>query len=522
MYVTQGLHRSLQQQPNAIAVRMPGQSITFAQFGDRVARLAGALRQLGVRDGERVAMLSNNSVRYLEYDLAVPWAGGVLNPINTRWSQAEMLYALNDSDTTVLMVDDAFAATAARLAGAAKTLRHLVYAGDADTPAGMLGYEALIAANEPAEDAHRHGNDLAGIFYTGGTTGFPKGVMLSHNNVCISALAALMSGRCGKDAVFLHVMPMFHVANFAAVSSLFTSGGKHAMLPNFTPQTTLEAISRDRVTEISLAPTMLQMLLDWLGQHPQEAAKLELSSLQLIGYGASPISQALLRRAQQVFSRVKFAQGYGMTELSVCAMLGPEYHTDEAYASGKMRAAGKPNLCTEVRIIDPLGREVPRGEVGEIAARGGNVMIGYWNRPEETAQALRDGWMHTGDSGYMDEEGLIYVVDRIKDMIVSGGENVYSAEVENAIASHPAVAMCAVIGVPHERWGESVHAVIVLKPGCDTSVKAIQEHCRARIARYKCPRSVEFRDALPLTSMGKILKIELRKPFWENRERGVA
>ncbi|MGH8788222.1 MAG: long-chain-fatty-acid--CoA ligase [Cupriavidus necator] len=523
MYITQGLHRALQQQPDAVAVRSPTESLTFAQLGDRIARLAGALRKLGVCEGERVAMLSNNSPRYLEYDLGVPWAGGVLNPVNIRWSQAEMAYALKDSGTSVLIVDGAFAALGTRLASEVPSLLHVVYAGGGDTPDGMLDYEAMLNASDPVEDAHRHGGDLAGIFYTGGTTGFPKGVMLSHSNVCISALASLMSGRCGTNAVFLHVMPMFHLANFAAVNGLFTSGGKHVVLPNFTAQTTLEAISRDRVTEISLAPTMLQMLLDWLEQNMEQANALDLSSLQLIGYGASPISQALLRRAQQVFPSVRFAQGYGMTELApVCAMLGPEYHTDEAYANGKMRAAGKPSLCTEVRIVDAEDRQLPRGEVGEIVARGGNVMLGYWNQPEATKQALRGGWMHTGDSGYMDEEGLIYVVDRLKDMIVSGGENVYSAEVENAISSHPAVALCAVIGVPHDRWGEAVHALIVTKPGHRVSAESIQEHCRERIARYKCPRSVEFRDALPLSGMGKILKAELRKPYWDNCERGVA
>ncbi|EHP42066.1 AMP-dependent synthetase and ligase [Cupriavidus basilensis OR16] len=468
-------------------------------------------------------MLSINSARYLEYDMAVPWAGGVLNPVNIRWSSAEILYALNDSASLILIVDDTFKALGTKLANEAGTVRHLIYAGDGETPAGMLSYEQLIEAAEPIEDAWRHGDDLAGIFYTGGTTGFPKGVMLSHNNLGISAMAQLMTGRCGADAAFLHAMPMFHLANFAAVCALFISGGTHVVIPAFTPLATLEAISRDRVTQITLAPTMLQMLLDWLKQHPGEAARLDMSSLKLIGYGASPISQTLLRQAQQTFPETDFAQGYGMTELAPLAtVLGPEYHTEEAFASGKMRAAGKPHLCVEVKIVDEFDREVPRGTVGEIAVRGGNVMLGYWNQPEATAQAVRGGWMHTGDGGYMDEEGLIYVVDRIKDMIVSGGENIYSAEVENAIASQPAVGQCAVIGVPSEKWGETVHAVIVLKQGAIATAEEIQAHCRKRIAGYKCPRSVEFREALPLSSVGKILKNDLRKPYWEKQGRGVA
>ncbi len=523
MYFTQGLHRAVRQQPGAVAVHSGEQSLTFGEVGRRVAALAGALRKLGVQSGERVAMLSLNSARYLEYDLAVPWAGGVLNPVNIRWSQAEMLYALNDSGTHVLITDETFKDLAGRLAGEAATVRHVIYAGDGETPAGMLNYETLIANADPIEDAWRHGDDLAGIFYTGGTTGHPKGVMLSHNNLGISGMASVVTGRCGPGSVFLHAMPMFHLASFSSVNALFLTGGTHVVMAAFTPQATLEAISRHGVTEILLAPTMIQMLLDWMAANPERAAALDMSSLRTIGYGASPISQALLRRAQQTFTNARFMQGYGMTELApVGTFLGDEYHTEAAYANGKMRAAGRPYICVEVKIVGPDDNELPRGEVGEIVARGGNVMMGYWNKPEATADAMRNGWMHTGDSGYMDEEGFVYVVDRLKDMIVTGAENVYSAEVENALASHPAVATCAVIGVPNQKWGESVHAVVVRKPDAHVTEDELMAHCRERIAGYKCPRSFEFRDALPLSSVGKVLKTELRKPYWEGRTRNVA
>ncbi|CAG2159291.1 long-chain-fatty-acid--CoA ligase [Cupriavidus numazuensis] len=523
MYMTQGLHRALQQRPGAVAVRCGEHSLTFRQLGARVARLAGGLRHLGVADGERVAMLSLNSARYLEYNLAVPWAGGVLNPVNIRWSQAEMLYALNDSGTRILIVDDTFKGMAAALQAGAASLRHLIYAGDGPVPDGMIGWEALVEASEPVEDAWRHGDDLAGIFYTGGTTGFPKGVMLSHANLTTTAMASILAGRCGAEAVFLHVMPMFHLAAFAATNALFASGARQVVMPGFTPQSALEAISRERINQIGLAPTMIQMLVDWMAASSAEAARLDASSLRLIAYGASPISQTLLQRARTAFPGVAFMQGYGMTELSAtCTVLGPEYHDDAAFASGKARAAGKPLMSVEVRVVGPDGAELPRREVGEIVARGGTVMLGYWNKPDATAEVLRNGWMHTGDSGYMDEEGLVYVVDRLKDMIVTGAENVYSAEVENALASHPAVAFCAVIGVPNQKWGESVHAVIVRKPGASASAEEIIAHCRERIAGYKCPRSVEFRDALPLSSVGKVLKNELRKPFWSGEARSVA
>ena len=523
MYMTQGLHRSLQQRPDAVAVRFGDQSITFRQFGARVACLAGALRQLGVADGDRVAMLSLNSARYLEYNLAVPWAGGVLNPVNIRWSQAEMLYALNDSGSSILIVDENFKGYAVALQAGAPSVRHVIYAGDGPAPEGMLAYETLIDVSEPVEDAWRHGDDLAGIFYTGGTTGFPKGVMLSHANLTTTATAAILAGRCGAEAVFLHVMPMFHLAAFAGINALFASGAQQVVMPGFNPQATLKAISRERINQIGFAPTMMQMLVDWMDANPAEMATLDVGSLQLIAYGASPISQTLLQRIRAAFPGVKFMQGYGMTELSAtCTILGPEFHCDEAFANGKARAAGKPLISVEVRVVGQDGAELPRGEVGEIVARGGTVMLGYWNKPEATAEAVRNGWMHTGDSGYMDDDGLIYVVDRLKDMIVTGAENVYSAEVENAISSHPSVAMCAVIGVPNQKWGESVHAVIVSKPGAPVTAEEIIAHCRERIAGYKCPRSVEFRDELPLSSVGKVLKNELRKPFWSDRARSVA
>ncbi|MBO3273799.1 long-chain-fatty-acid--CoA ligase [Pseudomonas schmalbachii] len=522
MYITQGLHRHLQQRPHATAIRYLGRGISYAEFGDRVARLAGALQKLGVASGDRVAMLSANSLRYIEYYLAVPWADAVVNPVNYRWSLAEIVYSLDDSGTTVLMVDDNYKHLGQQILDTAKTVRTLIYAGDGETPDGMLSYEALIAESEPVEDARRGGDSLLGIFYTGGTTGFPKGVMLSHIGVCFNAMASQVMGRCVAGTVFLHSMPMFHLADFAAMVSLFISGGTHVVLPAYTPKALLEAVHNEKINEILLAPTMIQMLLDYREANP-EAKEYDLGSILRIGYGASPITPALLKRAREMFPSAGFAQGYGMTELSPGAtQLTAEYHSPEHEASGKMHSAGKPYSHVEVRIVDENDNEVPRRTVGEIVVRGPSVMLGYWNKPEATAEALRNGWMHTGDGGYMDEDGFVYVCDRLKDMIVSGGENIYSAEVETAISSHPAVAQAAVIGIPSDKWGETVHAVIVLKPGCNATQDEIVAHCRERIAGYKCPRSIEFSEALPLSSVGKVLKTELRKPFWEGRARGIA
>ena len=275
----------------------------------------------------------------------------------------------------------------------------------------------------------------------------------------------------------------------------------------------LETIARHRVTTALLVPTMLQRVVD----HPA-LPEFDLSSVRALLYGASPVSEAVLKRAMRAFPRAAFTQLYGMTEAAgTTTMLGPDEHR----SGRKLRAAGRAAAHAEVRIVDEQDRELPRGAIGEVTCRGGHVMSGYWNRPRETVEALRGGWLHTGDAGYMDDDGYVYLVDRVKDMIVSGGENVYSAEVENAIASHPAVASCAVIAVPDPAWGERVHAVVVLRPGHTASAEEIREHCKTLIAAYKAPRSCEFADRLPLSAAGKVLKRELRKPYWGNASRDV-
>jgi acyl-CoA synthetase (AMP-forming)/AMP-acid ligase II len=519
MYLTQSLHRAVQQYPDRIATRFGARVQTFRTFADRVARLAGALQSLGMRPGDRVAMLSLNSDRYLEYQMAVPWGGGVLNPCNTRWSAAEILYSLDDSGSTILLVDDTFRPFVEQFRRDSRTLHEVVYCGDGDTPAGMHGYETLLVEADAVPDVARRGEDLAGIFYTGGTTGFPKGVMLSHNNLCSAALALLCEGLAAPGGTYLHAAPMFHLADMGFSLVHWAAGNAHTIVPVFNAESVLEALERDRVTHALLVPTMIQMLVD----HPAMRKRRDLSALKTIIYGASPISEAVLERAMATLPGVGFVQAYGMTELAPLATVNPAYyHTVEGRKLGKLRAAGRAGYCVELRIVDEHDREVARGTVGEIVVRGPNVMQGYWNKPEQTAAVLRDGWMHTGDGAYMDADGFVFIADRLKDMIISGGENVYSAEVENALAQHDAVAACAVIGVPSEQWGESVHAVVVLKPGVAISAEALITHCKKLIAGYKCPRSVEFVDALPISGAGKVLKTKLRERFWQGRGRAVA
>jgi long-chain acyl-CoA synthetase len=311
---------------------------------------------------------------------------------------------------------------------------------------------------------------------------------------------------------------MFHLANVAGMYANLLAGSAHAVVRAFAPEAAAQAIERFKVTETLLVPTMIQMLVD----HPS-LAKYDVSSLQNVMYGGSVISEAVLDRAMARLPQARFQQAYGMTELSPVATILPwEDHIGEGRARGRHRSGGRPTYMVEVRIVDGDDKPVPRGTVGEIVVRGEIVMMGYWQRPEETARAIVDGWMHTGDGGYMDDDGYVYIVDRIKDMIVSGGENVYSAEVENCIAQHPAVAQCAVIGIPSEQWGEQVHAVVLRKPGAEVSPDEIIAFCKARIAGYKCPRSVKIQDdPLPLSGAGKILKRDLRAPYWEGTTRAV-
>ncbi|MFD6195248.1 long-chain-fatty-acid--CoA ligase [Mycobacteriaceae bacterium NPDC060252] len=508
MQMTMALHRAVQLYPDRPATIFGERGCSYRESFDRVARLASALRSLGIGSGDRVALLAFNSDRYHEYLLAVPWSGAVVVPVNIRWSHSEIAYSLRESDARILLVDDAFAPMAATLRAECPGITEVVFCGDAERPAGLRDYEELIDGASPMEDARRSGDDLYGVFYTGGTTGLPKGVMLSHKNVLSSSTGAIVAGdlatRAGRT---LHAAPLFHLAGIASWSMGLLLGSTHAFVPGFTPAGVAKAIERHAITDVLLVPTMIQMLID-----SPDAAGLDLTSLRRLLYGASVISEAVLDRAAKALPGVGFVQAYGMTELApAVSLLMPEDH-DQRHLR---RSAGRAIAHVEVRIVDPVGQQVPRGEVGEITARGDGVMLGYWKRPEDTATAIRDGWMHTGDAGYMDEAGFIYVVDRIKDMIITGGENVFSAEVENALSEHERVATCAVIGVPDTRWGERVHAVVVLKPGIAVAPAELTEFCRGRIANYKVPRSISFTDSMPLSGAGKVLKRELRQQFVE-------
>jgi acyl-CoA synthetase (AMP-forming)/AMP-acid ligase II len=513
VYLTQGLHRHVQQRPDEIATVCAGRTRTHAESVGRIARLAAGLQQLGIRDGERAAILSLNSDRYHEFLAATLWAGGVVVPVNIRWSVPEIADSLAEVDARVLVVDDVFAGCVEGIRAGHPWLRHVVHGGDGPTPDGMLAFEQLVEAHEPVEDARRGGDQLAGVFCTGGTTGRSKGVMLSHDNLLTSAMGVFATDHAPPDRVLLHAAPMFHAAAFSGWVGNGVVGGAQVIIPVFDPVAVLTAVQEHGVTDVLLVPTMIQLVVD-----SPRVDEFDLTSVRKVMYGASPMSDALLGRTMKALPNARFLQVYGMTELAPAAtVLRPDDHEDPRHR----RSVGRAAPHTEVRVVGSDDVELPRREVGEVVVRGGHVMLGYWNRPEETAEALRGGWMHTGDAGWMDDEGYVYLTDRLKDMIISGGENVYSVEVESVLAQHPAVATCAVIGVPDDTWGERVHAVVVPAAGAAVTLEELRTFCTDRIAGYKVPRSMDVVDALPLSPVGKVLKRELRKPYWAGQERAV-
>ena len=517
MYLWQGLRRAAQVKPNGTAMIFQDRERTWRELQDRVGRLAGGLVGAGLSKGGRAAILSLNSDRYFEYLLAVPMAGGAVVPINIRLAPPEIEYILDDSSAEMLFIDDRFAPVLETLKGRMSSVREVIYLGDGRLPIGMRAYEGLLAA-DPITNRAGGEADLAGIFYTGGTTGKAKGVMLSHSNLVTNAANIVTAFAYDADSVYLHAAPMFHAADNASTLAITMLGGVHVFIPAFEPADFLATIQRKRVTHSLLVPTMINMLVNF-----SRLADYDLSSLKQIAYGASPMPDALLRRVVEMLPRVRFVHAYGMTEAApLVTALHPRHSTLEGLQSGKSRSCGQAALMVEVRIADAYDNEVPRGTVGEVQVRGPNVMKGYWNKPELTAEALRGGGYHSGDGGYMDEEGYVYIVDRLKDMIITGGENVYCAEVESAISTLAGVSEVAVIGIPDENWGESVHAIIVPQASACVTPEQVIAHCHTLIAGYKCPRSVTIRkEPMPLSGAGKILKVVLREPYWAGRSKRV-
>jgi long-chain acyl-CoA synthetase len=513
------IRHTVQLRGDKTATRFGGRSQTWREFQDRIACLASGLHGLGIEEGDRIAVLALNSDRYYEFYFGVSWAGAVFVPVNTRLAPAEFVHWLNDSGSKAVFVDDSFLEAIAEIRDQLETVQHLVYMGDGEQPDGCLAFEDLVANHAPAGPSDRGGDDMAGLFYTGGTTGKSKGVMLSHRNLTYNVLQSLAYIPINENDALLHAAPMFHVADgfFCMIGA--TLGCSNVIVPAFEPTLVLRTLQDEEISAALLVPTMINMMVNSPG-----IADYDLSKLHKLLYGASPMPEAVIMKTIEVIPHVDFYQAYGQTEASpIITVMGPEYHTTKGPFAGKINGAGRAVAGVDLAIFDEDGKRLPVAEVGEICIRGENVMLGYWNLPEVTAETLRGGWLHTGDGGRLDEDGLLFIVDRVKDMIVSGGENLYSAETEQAVYQHPAVAECAVIGIPHESWGEQVHAIVVLKPGESLTERELLDHCKTLIAGFKCPGSVKFREQpLPLSGAGKILKKDLRAPYWEGRDRNIS
>jgi len=503
--------------------RMPAmvfgdRTVTWAELRTRTAKLAGAMHSLGIRSGDHVAILALNSDRYIEYLFGCWWSGAVVIPMNTRWSATENAYSLNDSGAAVLFVDHTFAAMIPEIQAATEKQLTMVYVSDGEVPEGMLAYEAFLKSGEEIDDAGRGGSDLAGIYYTGGTTGFPKGVMLSHEALWYNGMVAAKHFHLEPGHRYLHSAPMFHLADGAGSLGVTMAGATHHFMATFEPEAAIEKIAAENITHSLMVPTMGGMMMQSDSFDP-----VKFGNLQYLAYGASPMPEGLLLQVMDKLPKVRLMQGYGQTEMApLVTTLQPEYHVIEGPGQGKLRSAGRAVCGCEIEIRDDDGNVLGSGEVGEIYARSPGSMSGYWNLSEQTADTLKDGWVRTGDGAYMDEDGFIFIVDRLKDMIVTGGENVFSAEVESVVSTHPAVAAVAVIGIPSKKWGEAVHAVVVPLADATVTEQEIISHCKEHIAGYKCPATVSFQsEPLPLSGAGKVLKRELRTPYWEGQNRSV-
>ncbi len=480
-------------------------TLTFTELDLRCRSIAGGFSALGLRPGDRVALLMANGHTYIESYVALPAAGFVIVPINTRLADPEIEYILRDAGVRALITDRPPSAIE-------NVVEHVIRVAD--------DFEHLIAsASTPTELDELHAvdeHDLAGLFYTGGTTGPSKGVMLTHRNLIANMWNTINCCEMRADDRYLVMSPMFHAAGTYAVLASLALGATQVTVPAFDPEVVLDVIAAEGITTTLAVPTMMVALCESQSRRPRDS-----TSLRLLTHGASPIAVETVRRFHQLFPGTAMIHLYGATELSpLTTALADE---QDELGGPRERSCGQPVLGCRVAIIDSDGNHLPAGESGEVVVRGDNVMAGYWNKPEETAAVLRNGWYRTGDVGWIDSQGFLFLVDRAKDMIVSGGENVYSTEVEQALMTHPGVLECAVYGIPDPRWGEAVAATVVAREGIDLTDTELVEHCRQLIAGFKVPRRIEvIADPLPKSAAGKILKREIREPFWEGHDARVS
>jgi long-chain acyl-CoA synthetase len=492
--------------PDSVALDFPGDTVDYKALNEAANRVGHGLLSLGVHESDRVAYLGKTSREYFELLFGAGKINAVPVPINHRLAPREIGLILSDAEASVLVVGPQFTDIIDAVTAAAPTVRDVIVLQDSGA---HVAYSAWIGQQPSADPAGSgSGADIALQVYTSGTTGQPKGVMISGSALIELLITLSRVTRIGRDSVTMSSLPMFHIGGNAWALAGLLKGCQSVLLPDTVPSEMLRTIARLRVTVAFAVPAVVQALLD-----APELAEADCSSLETLYYGGSPITETTLRRALDVFE-CDFVQGFGLSECGLVTALQPEDHDPERRPE-LLRSCGRALAPNEVRLVDPATRQdVASGTVGELWVRSPIVMSGYYKKPEETAAALTtDGWLRTGDAARIDEEGYYFLADRMKDMIISGGENVYSAEVENTLMFYEGIKECAVIGVPSKRWGETVKAIVAVDGTASADEKAIIAFCRQRLAHYKCPTSVEFVDSLPRNASGKVVKTELRERF---------
>lgn len=527
------LRYAREQFPQKVGVICGDEYFTYAQFADRAARLAEALRELGAQPGDRIAFLSTNCHRLLEAYYGVLEAGCVLLPLNIRLSREELAFVINDAQARFLFIDPLFLPLVESLRAAVVSVGFF-FVLQGQPRAGWLApvnYDDLLSDVSPfnCDFTRIDENSVAELFYTSGSSDRPKGVMLTHRSVYLHALSVIAAGQTSPNtlgdmscrSVLLHTIPLFHANGWGTAHTITLVGGTHVMIHHFSPTEVFRLIESERVTTCAMVPTMVNALV-----HSPEREKYDLSSLQLITIGGAASSPALVKEAEQKLGCLCIS-GYGLTETcptlaKSAAKADSDWGGEQRYAAQAMTGFAIPGV--ELRVLDPNGNEVPHDgtAMGEIVVRGDAVMEGYWKQPEATRAAMEGGWLHTGDIATIDANSYLRVVDRKKDVIVSGGENISSLEVEKALVSHPAIYEAVVIPVPDEKWGEAPKGLVVLKPGAQATEAELLQFCRSLLSHYKCPHSIEFLDSLPKTGTGKILKRELRQKYWMTEKSTVS
>jgi fatty-acyl-CoA synthase len=525
LLVSDFLNRALHVYPDKLAVACGDDRESYRELGARVNRLANALAALGVGKGDRVAILSPNCHRFMESFFGVTAIGAVLVPLNYRLVPPDFVYIVNHGGVKVFLVDHELVPVVSQIAPELESVQHYVLLADKGEkpPADWLSYEEMLAAApaSPPPDPGLEENDLATLNYTSGTTARPKGVMMTHRNLYVNALNLVMHLGITDRDVLLHTLPMFHANGWGTPFAVTVMGGSHISMRRVDGRSILEQVEREGVTLACMAPAVLAMILNY-----SDAEKHSLRTTPRVIVAGAPPPAAFIKQLKDRLGW-GFIQVYGLTEtapLLTVSQLKP--HMDTMSEDEQIRyldRAGVEMVGVNLRVVDENGVDVAHDDqqIGEVIARSNLVLKGYWRQPEETDKVIVDGWFHTGDLATMSTEGSINIVDRAKDVIITGGENVSSIEVEDALYQHPAVLECAVIGVPDEKWGETIKALIVLREGQRPGERAIIEHCRDRLAHFKCPTSVAFVEKLPRTATGKLQKFQLREPYWAGHDRRV-